>query len=82
MYIPIVLCGVLVYTCLMAVSGERGERATAGKLLKFTPSELERIECHARVAGLSSSVWIKRWLAEVCVSLERERGLVDRGEGL
>lgn len=56
----------------MAASGQRRERATARKLLKFTPSELERIERHAKAEGIPSSRWIKKWLAQVCDSLDKQ----------
>ncbi len=49
------------------------EQATKQVLLKFTPSELARIEASARAAGQRRGPWIKKWLAEVCKALERER---------
>lgn len=53
-------------------TGERKERATASKLIKFERSELERIERHAKAAGVPSSKWIKQWLAQVCDSLDKQ----------
>lgn len=52
--------------------GEREERATAGVLVKFRPSELARIDRQAHRQGTSRGGFIKRWMAQVCESLEKE----------
>lgn len=52
--------------------GEREERATAGVLVKFRPSELVRIDRQAHAAKASRGGFIKQWMAQVCESLEKK----------